>query len=65
MGGQTEYKGFKIRLRPHGNGWTATIELCDDSLLDGPIVSVDVPPQGTAIDAMKLALDAIDLAGAS
>jgi hypothetical protein len=60
MAEETEYKGFRISLRPQGNRWTATIEPRDRASFNGPTVSVDVPPQGTAIDAMKLALDVID-----
>jgi hypothetical protein len=63
MAEETEYKGFKIGLRRQDNQWTATIERRDGPSLHAPTLSVSVPPQDTAIDAMKLALDAIDIAG--
>jgi hypothetical protein len=65
MAEETEYKGFRISLRLQGDGWTATIERRDSPSLHDPTVSVDIPPQGTAIDAMKLALDLIDSASVS
>lgn len=61
----TEYKGFRISLRLQGYRWTATIERRDGLSFHDPTVSVDIPPQGTGIDAMKLALDVIDSVGVS
>ena len=68
MADETEYKGFRISLRLRDSAWTATIEKCDGALLllslpgsnHVRMQSFDTPPEDSAVDAMKLALDVID-----
>lgn len=68
MMADTEYKQFRISLRPQRKGWTATIAKLDSALLfvnspaseNGPMQTVTIALQETAIEAMKLALDLID-----
>ena len=72
MADETEYKGFGISLGLQGNGWTATIARRDGAPLlvnlpgsrnERRTQSLDTPPQDTAVQAMRLALDMIDDGG--
>lgn len=68
MAHETEYKGFRINLRLQRRAWTARIDKRDNTPLLVTVPgskecrkqSVETPPQESAINAMRLALDEID-----
>src|SRR5581483_3691184 len=68
MAHETEYKGFRINLRLQHHAWTATIDKRDNTPLLVTMPGgkgcrkqlVETPPQESAINAMRLALDEID-----
>lgn len=68
---ETEYKGFRIGLRLQDSAWIATIVKRDGASLrmslpdsnDCQKQSLDTPPQDSAIDPMRRALNVIDTGG--